>query len=147
MNARLLYRIAAALFVLFALGHTYGFLSFKPPTAEAAAVREAMDRVPLAPGFTWGGFYVGFGLYISAYMAFSALLAWGLSGMAARAPHTIGFVAWSFFAVQLASLALACIYFPLPPAVFSALAAICLGAAAWMAGRGADKNLASAASR
>ena len=43
MTARLAYRIAAAIFVLFALGHTVGFLTLKPPSVEASAVRAAMD--------------------------------------------------------------------------------------------------------
>jgi len=38
MNATLLYRIAAFVFLLFALGHTYGFLSLRAPSAEARAV-------------------------------------------------------------------------------------------------------------
>jgi len=36
MSATLLYRMAAVLFVLFAVGHTYGFLTLRPPSAEAA---------------------------------------------------------------------------------------------------------------
>lgn len=45
MNATLLYRIASILVLLFALGHTVGFLKFKPPTAEGIAVRDAMANV------------------------------------------------------------------------------------------------------
>ena len=58
-SARLTYRIAAAVFVLFAVGHTLGFLTFKPPTAEAAAVREAMDRAQFLGAHSFGRFYVG----------------------------------------------------------------------------------------
>jgi hypothetical protein len=42
MSATILFRIASVVFLLFALGHTVGFLSFKPPTAEGLAVRTAM---------------------------------------------------------------------------------------------------------
>ena len=35
MTATLLYRIATFVFVLFAMGDTYGFLSFRAPSAEA----------------------------------------------------------------------------------------------------------------
>jgi hypothetical protein len=45
MNATLLYRIASVLLLLFALGHTVGFLKFKPPTAEGVAVRDAITNV------------------------------------------------------------------------------------------------------
>jgi hypothetical protein len=31
--------------------------------------------------FSYGGFYVGFGLFVTAYLLFSALLAWQLGGL------------------------------------------------------------------
>ena len=34
---------------------------------------------------TWGGFFMGFGLVISAYFAFSAILAWGLGNLSGSA--------------------------------------------------------------
>ena len=36
-----LYRTAAIVFLLFAAGHTFGFLTLTPPTSEAIAVRDA----------------------------------------------------------------------------------------------------------
>ncbi len=68
MRPALLYRIASVLFVLFALGHTFGFLSFKPPSAEGLAVRDAMNNVHFQIGganLSYGSFYTGFGLYVS----------------------------------------------------------------------------------
>ena len=71
MNATLLYRIAAALLFLFAVLHTFGFLGFKPPTAEGLAVRDAMTSVQFeikgASG-SYGKFYMGFGLTVTAYL-------------------------------------------------------------------------------
>ena len=89
MSATRLYRIAAVLFVLFAAAHTFGFLRFKPPTEEGMAVLNAMNTVHFA-GFSYGGFYVGFGLYVSVYMIFSAFLAWHLSNVATLYPQSIG---------------------------------------------------------
>lgn len=135
MNATLLYRIAAGLLVLFALGHTIGFLKFKPPTPEGLAVRDAMNNVQFELGrakFTYGGFYTGFGLFATAYLVFAALLAWHLGGLASTAPGAIGALAWEFFVLQLVSLALSWIYFLAPPAVLSGLIAICTGWAAWL---------------
>jgi len=43
MKAVTLYRIASVLLVLFAAGHTFGFLKFKPSSAEGLAVRDAMN--------------------------------------------------------------------------------------------------------
>ncbi len=135
MNATLLYRIASVMLVLFSLGHTIGFLKLKAPTQEALAVREAMDNVHFeirGASFSFGGFYVGFGLYITAYLLFSAFLAWHLGGLAAREPQAIGALGWAFLAVQLAGLVLSCIYFSAVPAAFSALLAACLGWAAFL---------------
>lgn len=50
MKAIMLYRIASVLLVLFAAGHTFGFLKFKPPTAEGLAVRDAMNNVHFQVG-------------------------------------------------------------------------------------------------
>jgi len=71
---RLLYRIAAVVFVLFAAGHTLGFLGFKPPTAEA--------------------------LYVTAYLLFSAFLAWHLGYLAGSSPQAVAALGWIFSGVQ-----------------------------------------------
>ncbi|HZF07239.1 MAG TPA: hypothetical protein VFE33_00460 [Thermoanaerobaculia bacterium] len=135
MSATLLYRIAAVVLVLFALGHTFGFLHFKPQTPAGQAVRDAMNSVNFQVGsgtFTYGGFYVGFGLYVSAYLLFSAFLAWYLGGLAAGSPQAIGALGWAFFALQLASLVLSWIYFAAVPTLFSGLVAACAGWAAYL---------------
>ncbi len=136
MSATVLYRIAAVLLVLFAAGHTFGFLKFKPPTAEGVAVYDAMNKVQFPVGgqsYSYGGFYMGFGLYITVYLLFSAVLAWCLSNLAITNPHTFGAVGWAFFVVQLAGLVLSFLYFAPITAVFSGLVALCLGLAAWLA--------------
>lgn len=134
VKATALYRTAAILFVLFAAGHTVGFLRLEPPTAEALAVRDAMNQVHFVIGgasFSYGGFYTGFGLYVTAYLIFSAFLSWHLGNMSVSYPGAIGGLGWIFCAMQVASLGLACIYFSVAPAALSALVAICLGWAAW----------------
>jgi hypothetical protein len=138
MKPILLYRIAAVLLVLFALGHTLGFLKFQAPTAEGKAVWEAMNSVHFQIGgssFSYGGFYIGFGLFVTAYLLFSAALAWQLGTLSLNHPEYIGPIGWSFFLVQIASLVLSWIYFSLPPALFSALIAACLGWASWLVRR------------
>jgi hypothetical protein len=133
---RTLYRVSAVLFILFALGHTFGFLTLKPPTTEAIAVRDAMQNVHFqirGVTLSYGGFYMGFGLTISAYLFFSSILAWHLSGLTVRQPEAIGILGWAFFALQLAGLALSWIYFAGGPVIFSGLMALCLGLAAFTA--------------
>jgi hypothetical protein len=131
MTARLLYRLTAALFVIFALGHTYGFLSLRAPSPEGAAVRDAMDRVHFLSGLSWGGFYVMFGLDISLYLLFSAVVAWSLGDFAERAPGVARLLAWSFLAVQLGGLVLALLYVQGAPVIFSVIMTACVGVAIW----------------
>jgi hypothetical protein len=135
MNATRLYRIASVLLVLFAALHTYGFLSFKPPTPAGMAVFDAMNNVHFKVGsasFTYGSFYTGFGLFATVYFLFAAYLAWHLGGMARHQPQAIGMLGWVFVLVQIAGIVLAVIYIAPPPAVFSALVAALLG---WAAAR------------
>ncbi|MGB8472737.1 MAG: hypothetical protein WCE61_01480 [Candidatus Acidiferrum sp.] len=135
MKATVLYRIAAVVFVLFAVGHTYGFLSLRAPSAEGRAVFDAMNTVQFVVhgrAYTYGAFYRGFGLSCTVAMLFSAFLAWHLGQLARSAPAAIGALGWVFFAVQVASIVLSLKYFGPPPAVFSAVAAIIVGWAAWL---------------
>ncbi|HKE47124.1 MAG TPA: hypothetical protein VKB52_03600 [Rhodanobacteraceae bacterium] len=137
MKPTLLYRIAAVLLVLFAAGHTVGFLRMVPPTAEGVAVRDAMRNVHFAMhggSYTYAGFYDGFGLSVSAYLVFTAFLAWHLGQLAARDPRAIGALGWVFCAMQVAQLVLGLVYFFAAPVAFSALIVLCLGIAAWRVG-------------
>lgn len=135
MSATTCYRIATGLFVLFALGHTVGFLRFVPPTPEGLAVRDAMTNVHFSvrgADFSYGGFYRGFGLYCTLYLVFSALLTWHLGQLARTDPGAVGPLGWMLAIVQAGGFALSWIYFSPPPAVFSAVLAFLLGAAAWL---------------
>jgi hypothetical protein len=135
-SASFFFRVAAVLFVVFALGHTIGFLTFKAPTPEGRAVWAAMNSVPLRPGRTtssYGSIYVGFGLVVTAYLAFSALVAWHLSSLSRTNRQAIGVFGWAFFAAQLVTLGLSWLYFSAPPIVFAAVIAACAGAGAWLA--------------
>jgi hypothetical protein len=130
MTATLFYRIAAGLFVIFAAGHTVGFLRFRPPTPEGQALFASMDSVTFLVGrgtYSYGRFYRGFGLYVTLYLLFSAFLAWHLGDLAATDPLAIGALGWIFCAVQLVSLVISWIHFSPPPVVLSAGIAFCLG--------------------
>jgi hypothetical protein len=83
--------------------------------------------------YTDGGFYNGFGLSITVYMLFSALLAWYLGGLAASHPEAIGILGWAFFAVQLASVVFGWLYFFPVSTIFAAVVALCTGWAAVLA--------------
>src|SRR5205814_4353154 len=130
----LLYRIASTLLLLFAAGHTYGFLNFKPPTPEALAVRDAMYGVHFAvrgADLSYGGFYTGFGFSITVYLLFSAYLCWHLGTLAREQRQAVGALGWALTAVQIANVVLAVQYFSVAPAMLSALVALCVAWAAW----------------
>ena len=136
MSATLLYRIAAVVFAVFAVGHTYGFLSLRPPSAEGRAVLDAMNTVHFEVGgrsFTYGAFYRGFGLSCTASMILSAFLCWHLGQLARSAPNAIGALGWVFFAVQVVGVVLSALYFGPPPMVLSAAVTALVGVAAFLA--------------
>jgi hypothetical protein len=89
MKATLLYRIASVLFFLFGIGHTYGFLTFLPSSAEGRSVFQAMQDVHFreqGTNLSYGGFYRGFGVSVGIQLFFSAYLAWYLGDVARSAP-------------------------------------------------------------
>jgi hypothetical protein len=131
MSTAWLYRIAAALLVVFAVLHTFGFLGFKPPTPEGQAVLESMNSVYFqidGKTFSYGEFYRAFGLFATVHMLFSAYIAWLLS----RTPMKS--LSWALFAVQAAGLVLAVVYFSTPQISFSGILSACTG---WAASRSA----------
>jgi len=139
MKATILFRITTVLFLIFAVGHTLGFLTFKPPTEAAIAVRESMNNVYFelhGKIFSYGGFYRGFGLSATAAMLFEAFLAWYLGSMARRGSREVTPIGWAFFVWQLAGVVLAWKYFGIPPMVLSVLVAALIGVATWLASPG-----------
>ena len=136
MKATILFRITAVMFLLFAAGHTFGFLSFKPQTQEALAVRDAMNNVHFEEEgkiFSYGGWYRGFGLSATASMIFEAFLAWYLGSMARRGAQDVKTIGWALFVWQLPGLVLAWIYFGIEPMILSALVTILIGIATVLA--------------
>jgi hypothetical protein len=126
-----LLRSISVLLVLFALGHTAGILSFVAPTADARAVKAAMDTVKFGSEgdtFSYGQFYLGFGWFVTFGMLFTAAITWWLSQEARRGGKVPLFPASAVFVLQLAGLVLALLYFPLPPIIFSVLTTACAGA-------------------
>jgi hypothetical protein len=134
MRAVWWFRIATLLFLLFAVGHSVGFLSFRPPTAEGLAVWGAMNDVHFTVGhstYSYGGFYIGFGLFVTAADLFLAWLAWQLGSMAQRGSFDARAIAWGLAALQLVSAGLSVRFFSIGPVVLSALAAACLATGAF----------------
>lgn len=147
VTSRLFYRIAAVLLVLFALAHTMGFLHFVPATADGAAVRDAMMHVRFPIGktsYTYQDFYVGFGLFCSAYMLFAAVLAWQLARFVSIAPRVVRPLGALLLAAQAVCLVLSCVYFFPAPIISSALVVAALTGAVWLAPNPANAAVAPA---
>jgi hypothetical protein len=129
VKARLWFRVSAVVLLLFAIGHTFGFLAFRPPSAAGQAVWSAMNNVRFSDGgstFSYGEFYRGFGLSISASQLFFTWLAWLLASMAQRDPESARLIAWAMVGLQVVGLVLSLRYFGVAPALFSVVGALCL---------------------
>lgn len=133
-TAKLLYRTAAVVFLLFATGHTAGFLSFRPKSPEGLAVLDGMRQVHFQFGSrsgTWLNFYTGFGFFASVYMAFSIFLAWRLSNAQPGEISMARTLAWVLFGVQVANAALCYAYFGPVQVAFAGACAATIGFAAF----------------
>lgn len=138
MKSTTWFRCAAVIQLLFAVGHTIGFLSFKGSTPEALAVWTSMEAVHFAarPGgaatLSYGGFYLGFGLFITLFDLFQAWLMWRLGAMARRGSTDAAAVGWALFAMTVFGAGLSLKFFSAAPMFMSFLEALCLFAASWL---------------
>jgi len=137
-SATLWFRISAVILLLFAVGHTFGFLTFKPPTEQGMAVREAMTNVHFQVGgkiFSYGGFYRGFGISATIGMLFEGFICWFLGGLARHSPKEVAPIGWALVVQQIAGMVLALMYFGVPPTIFSAVLTVCIVAATILAAK------------
>jgi hypothetical protein len=137
MKAWIWLRVLAGVFVLFAAGHTMGTL--RPPSAApAAAVLETMRTVRFpAMGFdrSYGEFYRGFGLFVTAEFLTLAVLAFQLSELSRRSPRQARPMAATLMAACLVSAVLSWAYFFAAPIAMSLIALAVAGGAYVMLAR------------
>ena len=137
MKARILYRIASVLLLLFAAGHTFGFRQ-NIPEWGAGAVLGLMRSVHFdAQGFTrsYWDFFSAFGLFFSVFLLFAAVLAWLLGGFPPETLARVRSIAWALAICFVAITALSFRYAFTIPIVFSTLITVCLTAAAWLSAK------------
>ena len=137
MKASLLYRIAAVLLLLFAIGHTLGFRQNNPEWG-AASVIDSMRSIHFdAQGFsrTYWDLFVGAGFFVSVFLLFAAVLAWQLAGLPAETLAAMRGTQWAFAVCFVAVTILSWTYFLALPIVFLTLITVCLIAAAWLSAR------------
>jgi hypothetical protein len=137
MSSSLLYRIAAILLVLFAIGHTLGFRNTKGMEGAdtvVALMQSVHFTVQGARRALWD-FYVGFGLFVTVFLLFSAILAWQLGGLPSEVLVRMPAVTWGLAVCLLVVAALSWTNFFAIPAVLSTAITLCLFAAAWLSAR------------
>jgi len=138
VKAPLFYRISSVLLVLFAAGHTFGFRQNNPEW-HADAVLAVMRSVHFdAQGFTrtYWDFFSAFGLNLSVFLVFSAVLAWLLAGLPPETLKRVRGIAWALALCFVAVTALTWRFAFTTPLVFSILITVCLTAAAWLSESG-----------
>jgi hypothetical protein len=137
MKASLLYRIASGLLVLFAIGHTLGFRQVDPSWRVDSTVGVMKSARFDVQGLsrTYWDFYTGFGLLVTVFLLFAAVLAWQLGGSPKDVSPAMPVVPWALALCFLGVTFLNWQYFFVVPIAFSAAITICLILAAWVAGR------------
>lgn len=130
-TANNLYRVAAAVIALFALGHTLGALVATPDFSAAAdAVRTSMRNVAFSCSgstCTWFGFYLGFGWMVSLFLIFTATLTWFTGGLAVEYRRILRPVTAALCVTFLLMSALSARFFFAEPLVLSLTVAAMLG--------------------
>lgn len=137
MRVSVLYRVASVLLLLFALGHTLGFRSTDPQWGVDTLIGSMRSIHFDVQGFnrSYWDFYVGFGLFVSVFLLFAAVLAWQLSGLSAETLSSMRGIAWVFAGCFVAVTILSCIYFFIVPIVLSIVITACMVTAAWLSGK------------
>ena len=137
MKPSILYRIAAVLLLLFAVGHTLGFRQTQPQWGVDSLIA-AMRTIHFdTQGFnrTYWDFYTGFGLFVSVFMLFAAVLSWQMGGLPQRRSSQLRGPAWTLVLCFGVLTILCWRYFFIVPIVFSALITLVLAAAAYSSGK------------
>lgn len=139
MSASLLYRIAAVLLVLFAVGHQLGFRKVDPKWGVDAYVEGLKTTRFLVQGWsrTYWGFYAGFGTFVTVLLVFSAILAWQLGALPVLTLQAMPLLLWSFAACYVVITVLTWRSFFKAPVLFCIPISLALVIAAWQVSAGA----------
>jgi hypothetical protein len=138
MKASMLYRIAAVLLVLFEAGHTSGFPWSDPKWGVDLGSMQSTHFYIMGFSRTYWDFYLGFGLFVSAFLLLAVVLAWQLGGLPPESLARMRGVAWTFALCFAGITVLSWKYFFIIPIVFSIVTTLCLTAAAWLSRRQAS---------
>ena len=138
MKASLLYRIAAVILILFAVAHTLGFNQPPDPKWGADALVGSMRSLHFdvqGSSRTYWDFFTAAGLSVGILYLFAGVLAWQLAGLPAETRARLRAVAWTLALCFAAITVVSWMYLFLMAVVFSAVVALLLTSAAWLASK------------
>jgi hypothetical protein len=137
MRASRLYRVAAVLLLIFAVGHTLGFRQSDPAWGVEGLLGLMRSIHFDVQGFsrTYWDLFTAAGLSVGVFYLFAAVLAWQLGGLPAETLAGIRVTVWAFALCFAAITVLSCRYLFVLPIIFSIVITTCLTAAAWVSSR------------
>jgi len=137
VKASLLYRIAAVLLLLFALGHTLGFRQTDPSWGVDTLLGSMRSIHFDVQGFnrTYWDLFVAAGYSVGVFYLFAAVLTWQLGGLPSSTLAVMRTTVWTLALSFAAVTVVSCFYLFIIPIVFSSLITVCLTAAAWLSAR------------
>jgi hypothetical protein len=132
MKASLLYRVAAVLLLLLAVGHTLGFRQSDPAWGVDSLLASMKSIHFDVQGFsrTYWDLYTAAGFAVGVFYLFAAVLTWQLGGLPAAILASIRVTAWALALGFAAVAVVSWTYLFTLPIAFSILIALCLIAAA-----------------
>jgi hypothetical protein len=137
LRATTLYRIAAVLLLLFAVGHTLGFRQSDPQWGVDTLLDSMRSIHFNVQGFsrTYWDLFVAAGFSVGVFYLFAAILAWQLGSLPAETLALMRGTAWTFALCFAAISVLSWRYLFILPIVFSILITVCLIGAAWLSAK------------
>jgi hypothetical protein len=138
VKASLLYRIAAVLLLLFAVAHTLGFSQPPDPKWGVDALVGSMRSLHFdvqGSSRTYWDFFMAARSTVGVFYLFASVLAWQLGGLPAETLARMRGVTWAFGLCFAAITVVSWRYLFLVAVVFSAVVALCLISAAWLASK------------
>ena len=137
MKASIRYRIASALLILFAIGHTLGFRRVDPRWGMDTLIKQLRSTHFHVQGFsrTYWDFFSGFGFFVTILLLFAAIVSWQMGGLPRESLSSMSLLTWGLAICFVIVTFLSYQYFFIVPVIFSGLITICLILAAWVAGK------------
>jgi len=137
MKPSLVYRIAAVLLLLFAVGHTVGFQQSDPSWGVDSLLGLMRSSRFDVQGFSrsYWDLFLAAGFSVGAFFLFSAVLAWQLAGLPAATLGAMRLGVWAFALCFAVIAILSWRYLFVIPIAFSVAITACLTAGAWLSAR------------